>query len=185
MQDSDIRNIIEHELSTGEKLLWSGAPQKAYRPPLLVFYLIFISFWLCFVLVFLVAGLSQLGKDPIGALFVAVPVFMFLFGLLFFRMTYKALRRPGKQIYGLTNRRGLIIENYGRGPIRSLGPDDLANLTRKGDPSMGSLQFQGPRFSQFSFDLSNLAGVAFYNIANPKNVENIIFNKILQNRSNP
>ncbi len=179
MIDAEIRDIIKQELTTGEKLLWSGAPQKAYWPPLLIFYLIFISFWLCLVFVFLVVGLSQLGKEPVAALFVAVPGLMFLFGLLFLWISYKALRRPGKQIYGLTNRRGLIIDNYGQGTIRSLGPDDLASLTRKGGSSMGTLQFQGPRFNQFSFDLSNLSGVAFYNITNPKEVENIIFGKIL------
>ena len=184
MPDFDIRHIIENELTSGERLLWSGAPQKAYWSPLMMFYVIFILIWLLGVLGFLFAGLSQMGKGSAGMRFVFVPAVMTFVGLLFLWITIKALRGPAKQLYGLTDRRGLIIENFGKGPVRSLGPNELANLTRKSaSDTMGTLKFQGPSFTQFSFDLSNLMGVAFYNITNPRDVENIIFSKILQNRS--
>ncbi len=183
MQDSDIRHIIENELTSGERLLWSGAPQKPYWSPLMIFYVIFICLWLLGVLSFLIGALYQMGEGPTGIVYLAVPTFMTLIALAFLWLSLKALRAPGRQVYGLTNRRGLIVENFGKGRVRSLGPNELANLTRKSAiKTMGTLQFQGPSFYQISFDSSNLLGIAFYNIADPKDVENIIFNKILGDR---
>lgn len=185
MPNSEHKHLIEQELSSGERLLWSGVPQKAPLPKLALFYLIFISIWLCGVLAFLMVGLLTNvvpNNGTIRLIFALVPGFMLLVGLLFFWVALRAVRRPSKQVYGLTTRRGLIIENHGKGPVRSLSKDELANLTRKGGTTMGTLQFQGPRLSQFDLTLSNLAGVAFHNISDPKRVENIIFQKIIGDR---
>lgn len=160
MIDSDIRHIVERELVSGEKLLWAGRPMKMPLPWLAIGYLIFIIIWFIgFLNMFFFGGFSEFfTEEPfsVSALpFLLIPAFILCVGLAILWGTARLIRRPAKQIYGLTQNRGLIIENKGKGPVHSIRPAELASLTRKGGSDIGTLEFRSPNLMQFQFNLSN------------------------------
>jgi len=180
--NQDVRHIIEAELRSGEKLLWCDIPARMHKPLMPISYSIFIVFWLV-GLISMVSFGGFLEAANTSALFIAIPLFMLCAGLLMLWFAIKAVFAPSKHIYGLTNSRAIIVENRGKGPVRSFGANELSNYSRKGGTDIGTLEFVGPSMVTVSLDLSSLSGRGFYEIQDPKYVENLIYKNILKDRN--
>ncbi len=182
MINEALRHIIEAELRSGEKLLWCDSPARMPKPLMPIFYTLFVIIWLV-GLIFMLRFGGFLAAAKTSFAFIAIPLFMLGAGLLILWFSVKAVFAPSKQIYGLTNSRAIIAENYGKGPIRSFGANELSNYSRKGSTDIGTLEFVGPSLTSANFNMSSLSGSGFYEIQDPKYVENLIYKNILKDRN--
>ena len=129
----ELRDMVNDELASGERLLWSGQP--AARPfvlktlPIVVFGIP----WTAFAIFWTVAAsglIFHTSSKP--------PIFFPLFGLPFVAIGVAMLSSPiraiGKArriVYVLTDRRAVIFERRRATRIRSFGPKELARAHRR------------------------------------------------------
>ncbi len=188
MIDPELRDIITPELAEGEALLWAGRPQKRPSNLLATGFFLFALAWLSGILTWIYHALTHetayFLKFPqnIFSLFI-IGVFLLIGGQIL-KHAFIAMKRPARQIYGLTQNRGIILENLGKGDVRSLGKSELGSFLRKGNIEIGTLEFHSPELksNKINLHMYDMTGIAFHNVANPKAVENIIFNNILKDR---
>ena len=88
----------------------------------------------------------------------------------------KMLIGPSKEIYAITNQRGIIISPFFRYRVASLSPENLKNSERKGPPDLGTLTFtnKGNGFMAMWMNPYQTELNAFQKIQHPKEVENLI-----------
>lgn len=190
MINSDVRSNVDAELRSGEKLLWANKPHK-FPFSFMALYITGFSFvWTAISISFVgigaitsifgastsdtateVAGSSAFGIafSTISLLFVCIGIGMFLWGL-------KMLIGPSKEIYAITNQRGIIISPFFKYRVASLSPENLKNSERKGSPDLGTLTFtnkgsgmMGMWMNPYQTELN-----AFRKIKNPKKLEDLI-----------
>ena len=177
MINEDVRHIVEAELREGETLLWADKPSKKPISFMAIYITGFSIVWTTMAIGFVGAGAfaslfsvatvedkaTAAGTAAFGAvfsivslLFVAIGVGMILWGL-------KMLIGPSKEIYALTNQRGIVLSPFIKYRITSLSYEILKNSERKGDHQLGTLTFTNQT------ELN-----AFLKIKNPKQVEDLI-----------
>ena len=138
----DAEKVVSSELSTGEKLVWSGQPRAGVRftgadalvIPFSLAWCGFAVFW------------------EMGALKIDAPGFFSLFGLMFVaaglymvfgRFIADAIRRE-KTFYGLTPRRAIIVSGVFTRQVKSIDLASLGEITvsersdRSGTISLGT-----------------------------------------------
>lgn len=107
----DVQALLARQLAPGERLLWSGRPQKLHAPGgmgriFAVFFLGFACFWELMALQTL-----SLGAGLIGIIF---PLFGIPFILVGLKMLFPNLlggRRIQNTVYAITDQRALIVTN--------------------------------------------------------------------------
>lgn len=190
MINEDIRSIVESELRSDEKLLWADKPHKFPLSFMAVYLTGFSIVWTLMAISFAgvgvfaslfgattsdstaeVAGIGAFGAvfSIVSLLFVAIGIGMVLLGL-------KMLIGPSKEVYALTNQRGIIISPFFKYRIASLSRDVLENSERKGAPDLGTLTFtakgggiMGMWMNPYQTELNS-----FRKIQNPKQIEDLI-----------
>ena len=191
MVDEDVREIVEAELVEGEKLLWADKPTKrpypwrgVWRAALWCFCMLFVCYWL-----FGVIFVAEFVSIPLKITSVSFGL-AFLFIGFAMRKTYlKGFLGPKYEIYGLTNKRAIILSPLWKGQqfFNWNGQDhsrnfidakelDTIKLEVSAKSSVGTIIFSGwwdrIRYSWYVFPnpetpkiLSNLNG--FRNVNNP------------------
>ena len=97
MINEDVREIIEAELQPGEKLLWADKPARMPKPMMMIGYCIFSGLWLIGLISMIIFG-GFLEAASSSFIFLAIPLFMLLFGLGIFLFSLRALRAPSRQL---------------------------------------------------------------------------------------
>lgn len=190
MINSDVRNIVETELRAGENLLWADKPYKFPLSFTAIYIFGFSVVWTTIAVSFVGVGaitsllggaggetaIESAGAAAFGVtfsiislIFVGVGIGMFLWGL-------KMLIGPSKELYAITNQRGIIISPFLKYRVATLSPEVLKNSERKGRPDLGTLTFNkgngimGMWMNPYQTELN-----AFQKIENPKRVEDLIY----------
>ncbi len=190
MINSEIRGVVEGELRSGEKLLWADKPAKFPLSFMAIYITGFSIVWTLMAIGFVGVGLLTTIVGPVvaetgseaaggaafGLLFVGMSLFFVCIGAGMILWGLKMLIGPSREIYALTNQRGIIISPFMRYRIASLSPESLRNSERKGNPELGTLTFTNKStgwmamwMNPYQTELS-----AFQKIENPKMVENLI-----------
>jgi hypothetical protein len=138
----DAEKVVSSELSTGEKLVWSGRPRTGIRFSGPDAFLIPFSLIWCGFAVFWEKTAVGIGAPDFfalfGLMFVAVGLY-FVFG----RFIADAIRR-GKTYYGLTPRRAIIVSGVFNRQVKSVDLASLVEITvserrdRSGTISLGA-----------------------------------------------
>lgn len=139
--EPEVRNRINSELQSGERLLWAGQPSPALYARsslgLMIFGLVFTGFS-----VFWMAGAAGMiwftdsGPKPDGfGVFSCFPLFgipFFLVGMGMVTSPIWMRRAARRTVYGVTDRRAIVCKGKATGgvEVRSFGPDDLTDMTR-------------------------------------------------------
>ena len=167
--DHEIKNVIEAELQTGEKLLWADKPQ---RFPIHFMFLMGTILGGLFSLIGIIFWLGTLITGTYGAtVFLTVWTGMAMF---FFWSYSKNLLGPSTQIFAITTKRAIIVERQGANRISSLNKSSFNQIQRTGNDDIGSLQFGNPP-SVFQMGLNmQMPLTTFHKISNPREVENLI-----------
>ena len=189
MINPDVRHIIEPELRSGEKLLWADKPAKFPLSFMMIYILGFSIVWTLFAIgffgavvfgSFFDANVGETSNDAVeaGAIRIGFSIFSFLFVVIGVGMIVQGLKMlisPSKEIYALTNQRGIIISPFFKYRIASLSPENLKNLERKGDPELGTLTFASKGNGMMGMKPYQTELNAFLKIKNPKQVEDLIY----------
>lgn len=172
--DQALRDMFKPELRAGERLLWAGKPASFPLNPGAVFLAGFLTLWTAMAVFMSGMFMSQQGDIPLP--FSAVPFVFVCIGSLALLFSFKGLIAPSRQIYAITDQRGIIISPFLGRSIASLNADILLNSVRKGSGDKGTLFF-GPQISMFnnqSFDALKVQLNAFHNIKNAAEIESLI-----------
>jgi hypothetical protein len=139
---------VEEELSSGERLVWSGQPRPGIRlRPSDALVIPFSIFWCGFIIVWEVTALTITAKDgnPVALVFplFGIPFVAVGLYLVFGRFIVDARSRRGT-FYGVTSERIIIVSGLFARRIKSLNLRTLSDisLTERRDGS-GTITF-GP-----------------------------------------
>lgn len=196
--DPDVRNRINAELQTGERLLWAAQPIPALYArsawPMMLFGLVFTGFSLFWIggaagmLWFSDHGPVHEGFG-IGRIFSCFP----LFGLPFFAVGMGLVTSPiwmrraaRRSIYAVTDRRAIVCQGraWGGVEIRSFGPGDLTAMTRieRGNGA-GDLIFREGYSESFDSEghrTSNRKVIGFVAVEGVHDVEHLVRTQLIE-----
>jgi hypothetical protein len=204
--NEEVRPLIEPELADDEELIWADKPAKRPYPWRGVsragFWCIWMLFVTTFVCIFVFGDSSNMRGNPslvMRLIFASVGIAMFTVGYAMRRTYLKAFLGPKYEVYGLTNKRAIILSplwqahkfmNW-RGHSHSKNFIDSSDLDvikveLSPDQETGTIIFSGwwdkIRFKWYVYPnpdspkiLSNLNG--FRNIPNPQIVTDLIVEK--------
>jgi hypothetical protein len=183
----DDYNLIQVELQPGEKLLWSGRPnpkRMAWQLPNIIAvvfaipFTLFAIFWMCLALLPMAAFFSAAEPSQMeGAAFsLCFPLFglpFLLVGLVMLTAPYWAYRRALKMVYGLTDRRALILTTGKSISVKSYSDEDIDNIerTEQADGS-GDLIFAREEYRRRG--RRHTRNIAFIGIPNVRAVERLM-----------
>ena len=186
MIDHEAEKIITAELGPSEKLIWASRPQK-YPLTIQGAFNFFFAFAWCTVFIHLMLNTFILspewpGENSDPETVVLIPILFLSFFIILFVNIFRAALAPMKQVYGLTQKRGIIVTNLKRKHVNSISKTELASRTRRGSENIGTLTFRVARNSHDIFHnfFSPDQGISFYNISNPREVEHLIETKTLK-----
>ncbi|MBU6452410.1 MAG: hypothetical protein KGS72_11565 [Cyanobacteria bacterium REEB67] len=191
--------ILNSELSSGEKLLWNGHPDagRACRAALPIF--LFAIPWTAFAVFWVVmaAGGIWHGGKASGPLFV-FPLFglpFILVGLGLLSTPFFAYQKAKNTHYGVTNRRILVVTSGKIKSVQQYEYSTLSNLTRTEYGTRGDLVWTVPTTmpvavgnTAYSRSAAINSSVSFIGIERPKDVERLVEDQIKkdeQARKNP
>lgn len=182
-------------LLDGEEVLWSGAPQR-----LPVGFLVWLAFFTVLFSGFFIAPLgyalltgdgsvfdsynfsvngqritSETPSAFLRAPFVTMLVMMFVFVAFGLGWLLSKMR----EIYGITNKRIVILSRFPQRRIASLNPTQLRVIERRGGEKIGTISFVGSKHGLVDkvLALYRIRLHSFTNIENPKSVEALIFER--------
>lgn len=198
MINEDIRHIIEAELRPDESLIWADSPASFPINFMGIYVLLFSIVW-CSIVFGAIGvgafggfeGTSELpdsadeeltesdisaGGLIIGSLFGLAFVSIFVgAGLLNLLMGLKMTIGPAKQLYAITSERIIILDKFFSSRVASFRPDQLAQIERNGNDSIGSLTFGSAQSNFFSRNMYWKTPLnKFHKIQHPRDVENLI-----------
>jgi hypothetical protein len=131
--DHQTQDIIQRELDSGEKLLWSGRPKQGmvFRGSD-VYMIPFSLLWGGFAIYWEIMALS-IQHEERGSVDVVFPLFgipFVLIGLymIFGRFIHDSKKRA-KTIYGLTDRRAIIVSGLFSKTVKSLNLRSLSDVS--------------------------------------------------------
>ncbi len=192
MIEPELRDIIEPELAEGEELLWAGRPQK--HPFLFygIYALVFAMVWIGAILYTVFIWIKGFFFSKDGSLLstldfligLTVSSFMLLFGYFLLRYAIIHVFAFKKQVYALTSKRGLILENHLKKRSLSFDQTALSVMHRDIQKSPGTLFFGFPVVLKkkvkdrltliHPFRLMPI----FYNVENPDQLEALILDNL-------
>ena len=130
----ELRQMVDNELNDGESTMWAGQPKPSKLAlkslPIVLFaipWTAFAVFWICGASGFKMPDFSKGG-------FSFFPLFglpFVLIGLGMLSSPFWMMKKAKGTVYVLTDKRAIIFEGGWRTNIRSLGPDQLRDLSRK------------------------------------------------------
>lgn len=173
----DLDQELRFELTTGERLLWSGRPNRGIILRVSDWFsLLFGIFWLGFV-IFWMWGAASSGA-PIFFILFGVPFFLVGLFLVGGRFILDAFQKR-KMVYAVTSQRVLILQGVINRSVRSINlralPEILLSVRSNGS---GSILFgQASPYGQAyrSMGWMGMPGMtAFENIPNVRQVHEII-----------
>ena len=186
MIDHEAEKIITAELGPSEKLIWASRPQKF---PLTLYASIHLLLALtgCAVFIHLFFDLFLLNPEWRGGeiapgSIILLPVIFILFFVIILVNTLRVFIAPNKQVYGLTQNRGIVVTTLRKKHVISIGKNELSCRTRRGGDIIGTLTFRVAIGSHDIYRglLHSDQGISFYNISNPREVEHLIETKTLK-----
>ncbi len=182
--DPKLQEVLRPELDSGEKIHWAGRPDalalglKRAGPQTLmgIPFTLFALFW-----TFGATGGFSMDEGfgffglVWGGMFIVAGLGMLLGGLYRFSTA-------GETIYAVTSKRVVIMKN--KGQVVSYFPADLSTLTRSGNASKGNILFGQPVqvLNNRRMPWKALPDAGFTGIANPRDVERLIREKLLATR---
>ncbi len=188
MIDPELRETIAPELAEGEELLWAGRPQE--HPFLLfgIYALLYAIVWIGAILyvdyIWIKGFFFPKDGSSLSTLsfFIGLVVSGFLLLLGCFQLKQGILDLFGsrQQIYAVTSKRGLIVENFWKQRSLSLDRTALSIMHKDKKKSLGTLTFGLPEIlkkkhkERFSFMHPIRLAPIFYNVENPEQVEALI-----------
>jgi hypothetical protein len=189
MDSNDSSAIIPH-LGQGEDLLWSGKPRQgllfrksdALFIPIGLFFIAFAVFWTVTTLEIVSASSTQAHLPFFVTLIFPLFGFVFIcFGLYMTvgRFMHDAWARRNT-VYGITNRRALIRSGIFRSQLKSFHLRTLSNVSLEeksngeGTIQLGPFATLNPMYLMFFWFLPIRSGSTFDNIANAKQVFDIL-----------
>ena len=196
--NEDIRHIVEAELQQGEKLLWADIPTKFpfYKSTFLA---MIFSLWVLIICVGIIGGGTLLAstaeyKSNGSVLSFAVAIVVSLIAIIFLcailmHNPVKLFFAPSKEIYALTDQRGLVVCSFLGPRFGVLNTVDFSTMVRVGDRAIGTLWFgETNAFGKYNiidwhFMYGTVCVNAFRNIKNPSEVEALIRNTFLERKS--
>jgi hypothetical protein len=183
-QSTPMLGIVQDELASDEKLLWCGkpTPQRAFWAASFIWF--FAVPWTAFAIFWIwgAAGMgSDMGERPLSPGFNMRFIFP-LFGLPFVFVGLGMLSAPfwayskaTKTVYGITNKRLLIIVDTGRSrTVQSYGSDDIGDIKRTERPDKsGDLTF-AQQMTSTSKGGQRTTDIGFLGIPEVRSVENLL-----------
>lgn len=189
----EIQKMIDSELSSGERVTWSGQPLPARLARRAIPVVLFGIPWTAFAIFWTVSAsrMTNHGKTEAGGIFSFFHVFFPLFGLPFVLIglgllssPYWAWRMAKRTAYVLTNKRAIVFASGFRGSVtvRSFEPERLTDLNRKQNPDgSGDVVFtQDTR--RDNDGARHSTDVGFLAVQDVKAVEDRVRSLVTQNR---
>ncbi len=178
---------LRSHLDSGEKLLWTGRPAQGIAFTRQDWFLIpFSAVWLGIAL-FSFWPKSTKAPEPLplfvaaGLLFIGIGVYMFV-GRFFADLWYRS-----RLIYGVTDRRAIILSGMRRRSVQSIYLSSLNTLKLEERPDRSGTIYFGDqpstsyqRVSYYGSDQS--AGIQFFRIADAKQVYTILHKAMQQQK---
>lgn len=141
MINEEVRQIVQSELRPKEKLLWADKPAKRPISFIAIYITGFSIVWTTMAVSFVGAGAfaslfgavaaesksEAAGTAVFGAVFSIVSLLFVAIGITMVLWGLKMLIGPNREIYALTNQRGIIISPFFKYRIASLSPENLKN----------------------------------------------------------
>ena len=198
----DVKDKIDRELESGERVIWAGQPRKRLflvkSVPLMLFGIPFLcvaSFWFYVGIRGLLRMLGAARDAGASVTYVHIMMVVFalfgvpivLIGLWLVASPYWAQRRAARTLYALTDRRAIVwLTNWlGRIRVRSYPPEDLHHLVRHDRPDgSGDLIFEMVvqlSAGQFPMRIQNRSH-GFLAIDNVREVEGLLRKTLLEPR---
>ena len=133
---AELRDLVDAELESGERVLWSAQPRASRMAlgclPLVLFgipWTAFAVFWTAAASGFVFGG----GHGP-ARLFGLFGLPFVLIGLAMLSSPLWALRKARRTLYVITDRRAILFDGGRNTAIRSFGPEALADTRRRQRP---------------------------------------------------
>ena len=127
-------------MKAGERLLWIGSPAKFP----IYFSTLFPTLWSAGFVLFGFYTLLSVAFS--GSLFGIIFVLIWLTVVsTFFYIHLRRLTAASKQIYAITDRRGIILELQGSMRVASLSPEQLKSFERRKHGKLATLSFSQTR----------------------------------------
>lgn len=130
-----LRELVDRELDPGERIEWVGVPKKVLFQPASLGAFLFGIPWTAFA-IFWTAGAAWMTSqsDMEVGMFRLFPLFgvpFILVGLGMLSSPFWAMRKAGKTVYVITDRRAITFEGGRSISIRSYDPDKLTEISRR------------------------------------------------------
>ena len=140
MDTTSIRSVLSSELRSGEKLLWVGSPARFPVYFSTLFPLLWAGGFVAFGLFALISAL--ISATASGIIFMLI---WLSFVSIFFYIHLRRLTAPSKQIYAITDQRGIILELQGQTRVASLSLAQLKSYERRNHGKLATLSFSQTR----------------------------------------
>jgi hypothetical protein len=172
----ELRSVVEDELEVGESVLWSAQPRPGRMVwaslPIFLFAIPwtgFAVFWICGASGFQFPTL----RGPAG-LFPLFGLPFVLIGCTMLCAPLWAMRKAGRTLYVISDRRTILFEGGWSTTVRSFGSQSLGDITRKqrADGS-GDIILERRTWRDNDGD-RRTSSVGFYGIDNVKAVEALL-----------
>jgi hypothetical protein len=179
MIDSEAQRTIEREMQSGERLLWTSKPDPSRLSARMIVPAIFGIPFTAFA-IFWVAGAWSMtrnspfpsnGFDNIFPLFGLIFVFI---GLAIMSSPFWAFAKGTRTVYGISDRRALVIEGGSSQTTKSYSFSDMEDLerTERADGS-GDLIFKRET-RRGAKGRTYLEPIGFFGVPNVREVENTL-----------
>ncbi len=122
--------LVKQQLGPEEEIIWADKPVPRYFTPMTTAQFAGGIFWLtCLVLILVFGniGISTMKTWQI-ALYAAVFVPFFAFGLLLVSSPLWEYRRMKRTIYSITNRRAIVVQNKSKPSVKSYPFDEVTQV---------------------------------------------------------
>lgn len=178
-----LRDMVENETEEGETLLWVAQPRPGRMAmrmlPLVLFAIPFTGFaifWITMALT--MGGEAESGdggnSETLSLMFPLFGLPFVLVGLGMLSSPLWALRNARKTVYAITDRRAIIFDSGLSMKIRSYGPDELGELTRKQKPDGSGDIILDEKITRDSDGDAHTRKIGFFGIPDVKEVERML-----------
>ena len=179
-----LRDAVEHELESGERIEWMGRPKLFFTMPSTLMVLFLCVLWTPIALFFTAIGIiltvmgAWMTRETNGVL---GPVIVFLFSLLFtlfglamLSVPFLVYRHFANIVYVITNRRAITVEGVPKITIRSYPPNELRNMYRREKrDGFGDIIIAGQKRSD-AHGSHTSEKLLFWNVRDVKRIEELL-----------
>lgn len=182
----EIQRMIDSELSSGERVTWSGQPIPGRLARKAIPLVIFGIPWTAFA-IFWTFGAWHTTKAAHDGYSSAFPLFglpFILIGLGMLSSPYWSWRRAKRTAYVLTNKRAIIFAGGSRGSVtvRSFDPERFTDLRRNQNPDGSGDIIFAQDIRRDSEGARQSTDVGFLGVRDVKAVEDRVKSLVAQNR---